>query len=144
MTGTLLIMILGLAASAPDTPEAAFERYKETINLHDFSRLAENVIASDAIFHFSGERHSGLAEVRDAFERTWSILPDEIYTMDQPEWIVREQDHALLSFRYRYAGTTPSGEKLSGGGHGTNLYRRTHLGWRLAYEHLSHDQLASK
>lgn len=122
-----------------DTPEAAFERYRELINTHDFDRLAEEVVADDALFVFTDKVHRGMDEVRAAFNRTWSVLPDEVYTMTDAEWLTRDRDSAVVVFRYSYKGTLKNGQTLSGGGHGTNLYKRTPAGWRLAYEHLSHD-----
>ena len=147
---TISLAFLGLAApvclapahaadAAGDTPEAAFERYRTFINTHDFERLADQVIAPDALFVFTEKSHRGLDAVRAAFQNTWSILPDEVYAMSQPEWLARDRDTALVVFRYSYKGTLKSGQALSGGGHGTNLYKRTPAGWRLAYEHLSHD-----
>lgn len=122
-----------------DTPEAAFERYRSLINTHDFDRLAEEVIAPDALFVFTEKTHRGLEAVRAAFNRTWSILPDEVYSMTDAEWLARDANTALVVFRYSYKGTMKNGQPLAGGGHGTNLYKRTPAGWRLAYEHLSHD-----
>ena len=126
-------------AKAQDTPEAAFERYRQLINTHDFSKLAESVIAQDALFVFTDKVHRGQDEVRAAFNQTWSTLPDEIYTMEDAQWLARDRDTAVVVFRYSYRGTAKTGQALSGGGHGTNLYKRTAAGWRLAYEHLSHD-----
>lgn len=126
-------------AAAQDTPEAAFERYRTLINTHEFERLAEAVIAPDALFVFTDKTHRGMEEIRAAFNRTWQTLPDEVYTMGDAQWLARDRDSALVVFRYSYRGTTPTGQLLTGGGHGTNLYKRTPAGWRLAYEHLSHD-----
>ncbi len=136
------IAAFGAGASASpqaDTPEAVFERYKVEINSHDFDRLARDVIAEDAIFIFTDAEHRGIAEVRAAFHRTWSVIPDEVYTMSDAEWLAKDRDSALVAFRYGYRGTTKDGTPLSGGGRGTNLYKKTPEGWRLAYEHLSHD-----
>lgn len=133
-------LVLSLApAAAADTPEAAFERYRAKINSHDFDLLAEDVIAPDALFVFTEKTHRGLDAVRAAFAATWSVIPDEVYTMDQAEWLARDANTALVVFRYSYRGTMKDGKVLSGGGNGTNLYTRTPQGWRLSYEHLSHD-----
>lgn len=59
--------------------------------------------------------------------------------MTDAQWLARDKDTAVVVFRYSYRGTTKTGRLLSGGGHGTNLYKRSAAGWRLAYEHLSHD-----
>ena len=122
-----------------DTPEAAFDRYRHLINTHDFDQLAASVIAPDALFVFTEKTHRGIEEIRAAFNRTWSVLPDEVYAMTDVQWLARDSQSALVAFRYSYRGTTKNGKALSGGGHGTNLYKRTPTGWRLAYEHLSHD-----
>ena len=122
-----------------DTPEAAFDRYRQLINTHDFDRLAASVIAADALFVFTEKKHRGIEEIRAAFNQTWSVLPDEVYTMTDAQWLARDSHSALVAFRYTYRGTMKNGQSLSGGGHGTNLYKRTPAGWRLAYEHLSHD-----
>ena len=126
-------------AAEIDTPEAAFERYRAEINRHDFDRLAKEVIAPDALFVFTEKMHRGLDEVRAAFNATWSVLPNEVYSMSEPEWLARDENSALVAFRYRYKGTLKDGKVLEGGCRGTNLYKRTPTGWRLAYEHLSHD-----
>lgn len=139
LAAVLLCSQSALAAVDADTPEAAFRRYQAEINGHDFDRLARDVIAPDALFVFTNEMHRGTAAVRSAFNATWSVLPDEIYTMSEPEWLARDRDTALVAFRYSYKGTMTNGRSLSGGGRGTNLYKRTPAGWRLAYEHLSHD-----
>lgn len=125
--------------AARDGPEAAFERYRRLINGHDFGTLAAEVIGPDPRFIFAGESHRGLAAARAAFERTWATIPDEVYTMDGAEWLSRDSASAVVSFRYRYRGTMADGRVLTGGGYGTNLFRRTGAGWRLVYEHLSPD-----
>ena len=135
----LLVSPAALAAPDVDSAEAAFERYKAEINTHDFDRLADDVIADDAVFVFSDATHRGIDAARGAFNRTWSIIPDEVYTMEQAEWLARDANTAVVAFRYGYKGTMKDGKPLAGGGHGTNVYKRTAKGWRLAYEHLSHD-----
>ena len=127
------------AQPAADTPEAAFERYRTAINSHDFDRLAQLVIAPDAVFVFTDGVHRGEAAIRAAFEAAWSTIPDEVYTMSDPEWLARDERTALVAFRYAYRGTTRDGSSIAGGGRGTNLFVRTTDGWRLRYEHLSSD-----
>lgn len=125
--------------AASDTAEAAFERYRATINLHDFNRLALDVIAPDARFSFGEETHEGIEAVRLSFNRSWSVLPDEVYTMTPLRWVRLDDRSALVFFRYAYRGTTSDGRRLSGGGAGINLFRQSAAGWRLFEEHLSAD-----
>lgn len=141
-----LIVAAGLSAltarsalARGDSAALCFNRYRQLINRHDFDLLADQVMADDAVFVFSDKRHEGLAAVRDSFNRTWAILPDEVYEMTDPVWIVQTRDSAACTFRYRYAGTMADGRALSGGGQGINLFRPTARGWRLVYEQLTPD-----
>lgn len=137
----------GLAAAATagranagqddDTARLAFDRYRRLINLHDFDLLAGQVIAPDAVFVFSDRLERGLDAVRASFLRTWAILPDEIYAMSDPEWLLDGRDGAACAFRYAYAGTMTSGRRLTGGGRGVILLRPGGRGWRVVYEHLT-------
>lgn len=140
-----LVLALGPAvARAADTPEAAFERYRTEINAHDFDRLADDVVANDAVFVFAEKVHRGIDAARAAFNDTWKTLPDESYSMSEAEWLARDAHTAVVAFRYGYNGTLTDGRALEGGGRGVNVYRLTEAGWRLAYEHLSPDAKATK
>ena len=130
-----------VVARGPDDrwAEGVFQLYRGLINSHDFSLLERHVIASDALFVFSDQRHEGIAAVRAGFERTWSILPDEVYEMTEGEWLIDGADFAACTFRYSYRGTLADGRVLSGGGQGINLFRRTEGRWRLTFEQLTPD-----
>jgi ketosteroid isomerase-like protein len=153
MDGTLLnrraALALGgaLAVQAPAAAQDAtgasaggvFEAYRRLINRHDFDLLERDVIAPEAVFVFSDRREQGVAAVRAGFERTWSILPDEVYEMTEPEWLIETSDAAVCTFRYRYRGTMADGRPLSGSGQGAHLFRRLDGRWRLALEQLTPD-----
>lgn len=148
LKASALVLALALAAPAAalaaDTPEAAFERYRAEINTHDFDRLADDVVASDAVFVFAEKVHRGVDAARAAFNDTWKTLPDEVYSMTEAEWLAKDAATAVVAFRYGYKGTLTDGRALEGGGRGVNVYRLTDEGWRLAYEHLSPDAKATK
>lgn len=142
-------LVLGLALAAPavqaaDTPEAAFDRYRDEINTHDFDRLADDVVATDVVFVFAEKVHRGVEAARAAFNDTWKTLPDEVYSMTEAEWLAKDANTAVVAFRYGYKGTLTDGRALEGGGRGVNVYRLTGAGWRLSYEHLSPDAKATK
>ena len=123
------------ASSAQDL----FQLYRDLINAHDFDLLAERVIAPDAVFIFSDRRDQGLEAVRAGFERTWRIIPDEVYRMTDPVWIIDDPQTAVCTFDYSYSGTTTSGTGLSGGGQGITVLRRRQGQWRLCLEQLTPD-----
>ena len=144
---TLVIAVAPVRASSTavgaDSPELSFQRYRSIINLHDFDLLAQSVIARDAKFSFDGETHLGIEAVRKAFALSWSILPDEVYSMVPIHWLHLTNRSAIVFVRYSYHGTTKDGRPLQGSGAGINLFRRGPSGWWLSEEHLSPDPMAN-
>ena len=120
-------------------PEPAFELYRSLINSHDFSLLEEHVVDGSITCVFGQQVHRGLAAVRTEFERAWLELPDEHYEMSDAEWLIVGSETAVALFDYRFAGNDRQGKRVVGKGRGTNVYRLTPHGWRLAHEHLSPD-----
>jgi ketosteroid isomerase-like protein len=125
------------ASGIADTPEAAFARYRSSIDLHSFDHLARHVIAERPIFVFGDKVYAGREAARAAFIAAWAKLPDETYRMSEARWIARDRTSAVVAFRYDYQGTTADQGVVTGGGRGTNVFQKTPDGWRLAYEHLS-------
>ncbi|AYG94931.1 nuclear transport factor 2 family protein [Brevundimonas naejangsanensis] len=146
LAGAALLPATRVAARGPDDrwAEGVFQLYRGLINSHDFDLLERHVIAPDAVFVFSDRREEGIAAVRAGFERTWSILPDEVYEMTDPEWLIDGPDAAACAFRYSYRGTLADGRPLSGGGQGINLFRRAEGRWRLTFEQLTPDTRTAK
>jgi ketosteroid isomerase-like protein len=122
-----------------DGPAQAFDRYRKLINSHDFSLLEEYVVDESITCVFGPRLHRGLSAVRTEFERAWLDLPDEHYEMSDPEWLITSSDTAVALFDYSYEGNDQQGKRVVGKGRGTNVYRLTSHGWRLAHEHLSPD-----
>lgn len=73
----------------PSAKEAAADFLAEYIrltNTHQFDKLAP-LIAEDAIFWFSSGSYRGLSAIRAAFERTWGLIQDEVYAVEDVEWL---------------------------------------------------------
>lgn len=139
MTPAALACLAASAVQAAETPQAAFETYRDQINRHDFAVLEQSVMGEHPVFIFADKRHDGLDAIRAAFRQTWMVLPDEIYSMTGERWLFSDDSHAACTFRYSYRGTMTDGRALSGGGQGVNIYQRTPDGWRLVFEQLTPD-----
>ena len=109
--------------------------YEDRINHHDFDLLTD-LIAEDATFWFSDGTHRGIAGIRAAFEATWQALADEIYWLDQLEWIAEEDSAAACTYRFNWKATI-DGKPSSGSGRGTTVLRRVDDRWWIVHEHLS-------
>jgi ketosteroid isomerase-like protein len=109
--------------------------YEARINAHDFDLLTD-LIAPDAVFWFSDGSHNGLAAIRAAFERTWTVLSDEHYWLDQHSWVASGDSAAACTYRFNWRATVNSA-LASGSGRGTTVLRRAEGLWQIVHEHLS-------
>ena len=117
------------------TARDVLKAYESLINRHDFSVLA-GLIADDASFWFSDGPHHGLVEIRSAFEHTWQRLGDETYWLDDLVWIAEGETAAACTYRFNWESTL-AGQKHTGSGRGTTVFRKTKKGWQIVHEHLS-------
>jgi ketosteroid isomerase-like protein len=109
-----------------------FEIYKTEINHHDFDRL-EPLISNDCRFWFSSGTYHGLAEVRQAFERTWNLIQDEVYGVTDVHWL----SESVCTYTFTWRGKI-DGKECDGRGRGTSCFCREADGWKIVHEHLSH------
>jgi hypothetical protein len=63
------------------TPMEFMQEYERNTNSHCFQEIAP-LIADDAIYWFNDGSFRGIAEIKQAFEKTWSFILDEQYTID--------------------------------------------------------------
>jgi ketosteroid isomerase-like protein len=109
--------------------------YEEQINAHDFDRLVP-LIAPNAVFWFSDGSHRGFPAIRAAFERTWRLLSNDTYWLDQLDWIAEGDTAAACLYRFNWRaghGDSPA----SGTGRGTTVLRQDAGRWQIVHEHLS-------
>ncbi len=111
------------------------DAYARAINLHRFDAVAP-MIAPDAVFWFSDGTHVGHAAIRAAFERTWQLIQDETYWLDELTWIASGAAAACGLYRYNWKGVI-DGAPAQGQGRGTSVLRLGDGSWQIVHEHLS-------
>jgi ketosteroid isomerase-like protein len=122
----------------PDIPPeltAFMRRYEQATNKHDFDDLAP-LIAEDATYWFTDGSYHGIDAIKGAIERTFATILDEVYTIDQLEWVAIADDLAACRYRFRWTGVI-GGEPASGHGRGTNVITKRNGAWQALHEHLS-------
>jgi ketosteroid isomerase-like protein len=117
------------------TARDTLKAYEDRINHHDFDELTD-LIASDAVFWFSDGSYRGTAAIRTAFERTWRVLADERYWLDDLEWIAEAEAAAACLYQFNWEATI-DGQRQSGAGRGTTVLSRNSGRWLIVHEHLS-------
>lgn len=125
----------GKGCSPETTAAEALSAYLAATNTHDFDQV-EKLLSSDAVYFFGDATCIGVTQVRDYFERTWAMIPDEHYWAEDIEWVADTEQAAVATYTYHWKGTI-GGEMRSGAGRATNVFMRTEHGWRLTHEHLS-------
>lgn len=117
--------------SARDT----LEKYKSVINQHDFKLLVP-LISKGCQFWFTSGTYKGHEATRQAFEKTWDMIKEEVYRLDDVVWIAEDDSAASCTYTYHWEGLI-KGEKRSGKGRGTTVLKRESDGWKIVHEHLS-------
>ncbi|MFF6991260.1 DUF4440 domain-containing protein [Streptomyces sp. NPDC010273] len=110
-------------------------RYEQAANSHDIDRVAP-LIASDAVYWFSDGSHRGLSEITGAIEQTFVAIQDEVYEIQDLEWVVLAAEHAVCRYRFLWTGLV-DGQRRSGRGRGTNVLVKREGAWKVQHEHLS-------
>ncbi|MEU1181368.1 nuclear transport factor 2 family protein [Streptomyces sp. NPDC005820] len=109
--------------------------YEQATNSHDITQLVP-LIASGAVYRFSDGSLRGREAIISDIAETFAAIRDEIYPIDDLEWITHRDDDAIC--RYRFAGPgTIDGQPRSGRGRGTNVLVNHAGTWQMLQEHLS-------
>ncbi len=117
------------------TAKDVLEKYKIEINSHEFERLLP-LISKECQFWFSSGTYVGLDQTRKAFEKTWGMIKNEVYTISDLEWIAESEKAAVCIYTYHWSGLI-DGQQKAGKGRGTSCFRKEVDGWKIVHEHLS-------
>lgn len=118
-----------------ETIDAFLAEYIQRTNTHRFDEVAP-LVHEDALFWFSSGSYRGLAEIRAAFEKTWAMIQNEVYAVDDVEWLAVDETSAVCVYTFRWRGNIDS-IACEGSGRGTSVLRKAGHQWRVVHEHLS-------
>ena len=131
--GGLFIVSLS-AAETTMNHTTALSAYVEALNTHSWDRIAPHV-AADAVFIFTEDTFVGKAAARAAFEKTFKLIENEVFSLHDIVWTVVTEDVATCHYEFRWKGLI-SGPESAGGGRGTTILRKVDGRWLVAHEHL--------
>ena len=116
-------------------PQDHMKLYEAKINLRRFDEV-EPLISADATVWFTDGTHRGTAEIRAAFEETWKNLQNEIYWLEDVDWIAVGDKAASCTYRFCWKANI-DGKTVEGEGRGTTVLRKEGSEWKIIHEHLS-------
>ncbi|MBX7210368.1 MAG: nuclear transport factor 2 family protein [Verrucomicrobiaceae bacterium] len=140
MKKLLLVLFVGLpivwlpAAESPMNHTTALSAYVEALNTHSWDRIAPHV-AEDAVFIFTEATFTGHADAKAAFEKTFKLIENEVFSLHDIQWTVVTAEVASCHYEFRWKGLI-SGQEAAGGGRGTSILRKVDGRWLVAHEHL--------
>ena len=117
------------------TAREALKAYELGLNAHRLDAVAD-LIAPDAAFWFSDGNQRGVDAIKAAFEKTWQVLNNDAYWLDEVEWIAEGKTAAVSIYQFNWK-SEGDGRALSGSGRGTTVLRRVAGRWQIVHEHLS-------
>ena len=115
--------------------EAFMKDYERLTNRHDAEAWCE-LIAQDATYWFTTGSFVGKDAVKAAVKHNFDVIDDEVYRIDDVEWVTVTEDTAVVRYRFNWVGYQV-GEQISGAGRGTNVMVKRDGQWPMLHEHLS-------
>lgn len=122
------------AAETTMNHETALTTYVEKLNTHSWEQIA-SCVTEDAVFIFTEDTFVGKAAAKTAFEKTFKLIENEVFSLHDIVWTVVTEDVATCRYEFRWKGLI-EGQESSGGGRGTSILRKVDGRWLIAHEHL--------
>lgn len=117
------------------TPIEFLHEYEQRTNTHRFEEVAP-LIADTAVYWFNDGSFQGIEAIKQAFEKTWALIQDEQYTIENVQWLVEDQQSAVCIYLFRWQGNV-EGQLMQGMGRGTSILKKVDGQWKVIHEHLS-------
>ena len=116
-------------------PEEFILAYEQALASQDW-RNVEPLVHENACVTFSnGTVHKGKPEVKNAFEKNFSLIKDEKYSITNVHWVVKGAETAVYLFDFSWSGVI-NDKPASGAGRGTSVLIKERDKWQLIVEHL--------
>ena len=119
-----------------DTPQACAADFTAALLRRDMA-AALTLLADDVVFFYS---NGAVLRGKDAFASTmaanWAVVEDYNYSTLDAVWIAQSAAVAAVVYGFAWSGMA-RGQRVSGAGRGTRVFRNSPAGWLVAHEHLS-------
>jgi len=118
-------------------PENFIQQYEAALKTQDWKNV-EALIHKDACITFSnGAVHKGKRAIKKAFEKNFSLIKSEEYSIQNVQWILKNESTAVYLFDFFWKGIINE-KPVKGNGIGTSVLINVQENWVLLTENLSH------
>ena len=116
-------------------PEDFIQAYEGALATQEWNQV-EPLVHREACVTFSnGAVHKGKGDVQRAFEKNFSLIEDETYSITNVHWVYKGNETAVYLFDFHWSGIIDE-KPASGGGRGTAILVKENGRWLLLTEHL--------
>ncbi|MEM6927070.1 MAG: nuclear transport factor 2 family protein [Myxococcota bacterium] len=117
-----------------ESPDALMATYASVLDSQDWN-LVEDLLHDEAVVLFTEGTYRGKEAIRAAFERTFALIREEVFRIEDLHWVARTADMACCEYVFRWSGII-AGQPASGAGRGSSVVLRSARGWQIVQEHL--------
>ncbi|HKY55245.1 MAG TPA: nuclear transport factor 2 family protein [Anaerolineales bacterium] len=116
-------------------PEEFIRAYEQALATQEWINI-EPLVHNNACVTFSnGIVHKDKEEVKRAFEKNFSLIKDETYSITNVHWVIKSSEMAVYLFDFNWSGIINE-KPASGSGRGTSVLIKENNKWQLLVEHL--------
>lgn len=116
-------------------PEEFIRAYEAALATQDWSQVGPLVHVDACVTFSNGSVHKGKSEVQKAFEKNFSIIKDEKYSIANVYWVIKNSETSAYLFEFSWSGVIDS-KPARGSGRGTSVLINENGKWQLLIEHL--------
>lgn len=117
------------------TPEDFIRAYEQALATQDWNRVGPLVHSHACVTFSNGAVHKGKSEVKAAFEKNFSLINDEEYSITNVHWVMKSDAAAVYLFDFHWSGIINE-KPARGSGRGTSVLVKENDRWLLLVEHL--------
>jgi ketosteroid isomerase-like protein len=115
--------------------EEFIHAYESALATQDWNQVEPLVHAEACVTFSNGTVHKDKAEVQKAFEKNFSLIKDETYSIANVHWVMKNPETAAYLFEFNWSGII-NDKQASGSGRGTCVLINETGKWQLLIEHL--------
>lgn len=120
------------------TPQDLLKQYEKAISTQAWENV-EPLMHEGICVTFSTGTFKGKQEVQKVFEKNFSLIKDEVYSITDIHWACSSEDTAVCLYNFHWKGII-NGQAASGGGRGTSVLVKSDVkpdgAWLIITEHL--------
>ncbi|MCX6199561.1 MAG: nuclear transport factor 2 family protein [Bacteroidetes bacterium] len=116
-------------------PEQFITAYELALASQQWKNVEPLMHANACVTFSTGTVHKGIEAIKQAYEKNFSHIKNERYSVTNVHWVTQNNETAVYLFNFHWQGII-NGEQAAGSGKGTAVIIFEDEKWKLIAEHL--------